>query len=87
MTDAPLFTATFHSDSGKEWANDELLYIPRVGDRFYEYERAKGVFIVEEVWEVGEGNGVVEYGTHVFVKEVPMEGTKLYQLNPSYYGS
>ena len=88
MSDSPRFIVNFHTDGGDVWQTDEASYIPRVGDRLYPYEGApKGFFEVEEVWEVGESNGAVVQGTHVFVKEIPIKGSRLHQIDPAYYGS
>ncbi|KRE64444.1 hypothetical protein [Arthrobacter sp. Soil761] len=88
MNDSPRFIVNFHTESGDEWQTDEARYIPRAGDRMYPYEGApKGFFEVEEVWEVGESNGAVVQGTHVFLKEIPAKGTRLYQVDPFYYDS
>lgn len=45
------------------------------------------VFEVEEVWEVGESNGPATQGTNVFLKEIPMKGSRLHQIDPKYYGN
>jgi len=85
MTESPRYIVNFHPDQGEGWQDEETLYIPRVGDRLYPYEHVKGVFEVEEVWELGEGTGAEPVGTHVFVKKIPMAGTRLHQLHPDYY--
>jgi hypothetical protein len=87
MTDSPRFIINFHADGIESWQTDEARYIPRVGDRLYPYEGPKGVFEVEEVWEVGESNGPVTQGTNVFLKEIPMKGSRLHQVDPMYYGN
>jgi hypothetical protein len=45
------------------------------------------VFEVEEVWEVGESNCAATQGTNVFLKEITLKGSRLYLVNPSYYGN
>lgn len=81
----PRFIINFIADTGEEWQEDEAQYIPRVGDIRYPYEGVKGVFMVEEVWEIGEGNGRVTQGTNVFVRRIAMEGSRLHSVDPSYY--
>ena len=87
MTQTPRYIVNFIADNGEEWQDEEAQYIPRVGDVQYPYEHAKGVYVVEEVWQVGESNGPVTQGTNVFLREIPWEGSRLQKLHPDYYTS
>lgn len=86
MAEDTYHIVNFIADNGQEWQNEYASFVPRVGDVVYPYEVVKGVYRVEEVWIVGENHGAVTQGTNVFVTEIPMKGSRLYNHNPRYYG-
>ena len=76
----------FIADTREEWQDEHATFVPRIGDCIYPYERVNGVFKVEEVWIVGESNGALTQGTNAFVSSIPLEGSRLYNYDPKYYG-
>lgn len=74
------------AENGEEWDNIDFRsrHTPVSGQFIHMGQKS---YVVDEVWEIWEKHGAIEYGLTAFVSEVDVMDHRLGKFDPKYYGS